>query len=232
MDSVKHGGNAATDLHRIKRSTSNNTPSNKTDYMKEALEDLVTLSLSICKKRGTLGVCPQGLPGPPGRDGHKGDKGNQGRRGRKGSQGMMGPPGRSGKQGIMGPPGIRGEKGIKGDTGAPGIPGMKGEPGESISAPKITLSSSQLTVNESTTASLLCSALGNPAPQITWSRENGVLPSSRTKVTAEGLMQIDDVRREDAGRYKCVAQNILGRKEEVASLVVQSKHLFKLCSFW
>ena len=126
--------------------------------MREALEDLVTLSLNICKKRGTLSVCPRGLPGPPGRAGPKGDKGDQGRRGRKASQGMMGQPGRSGKQGIMGPPGIRGEKGIKGDTGAPGILGRKGEPGESISAPKITLSSSHLTVNERTTASLLCSA--------------------------------------------------------------------------
>ena len=225
MDSVKHEGNAATDLHRIKRSTSNNTPSNKTDYMKEALEDLVTLSLNIYKKRGTLGVCPRGLPGPPGRDGHKGDKGNQGRRGRKGSQGMMGEPGRSGKQGIMGPPGIRGEKGIKGDTGVPGIPGMKGEPGESISAPKITLSSSQLTVNESNTASLLCSASGNPAPQVAWSRVNGVLPSNRTQVTSGGLMQINDVRLEDAGKYKCMAQNILGREEEVVGLTVQSKYL-------
>ena len=137
---------------------------------------------------------------------------------------MMGQPGISGKQGIMGPPGITGEKGIKGDTGAPGIPGMKGEQGESISVPKITLSSSQLTVNESTTASLLCSASGNPAPQITWSRKNGVLPTNRTKVTAEGLMQIDDVRLEDAGKYKCVARNILGKKKEVASLVVQGKH--------
>ena len=101
---------------------------------------------------------------------------------------------------------------------------MKGEQGESISVPKITLSSSHLTVNESTTASLLCSASGNPTPQVAWSRENGVLPSSRTTVTAEGLMQIDNARLEDAGKYKCVARNILGRKEEVASLVVQSKH--------
>ena len=219
---VKFEGNTAADLHRIKRSSGSDTPSNKTAYMREALEDLVTLSLNICKKRGTL-TCPRGLPGPPGRAGPKGNKGNQGRRGRKGSQGMMGQPGRSGKQGIMGPPGMRGEKGIKGDTGVPGIPGMKGEPGESISAPKITLSSSQLTVNESTTASLLCSASGNPASQITWSRENGVLLSNRTKVTAEGLMEIEDARLEDAGKYKCAAQNILGRKEEVTSLVVQSR---------
>ena len=136
---------------------------------------------------------------------------------------MMGPPGRSGKQGIMGPTGIRGERGIKGDTCAPGIPGMKGEPGESISVPKITLSSSQLIVNESTTALLLCSASGNPAPQVAWSRVNGVLPRNRTKVTSGGMIQIDDARLEDAGKYKCVAQNIVGRKEAVANLVVQSR---------
>ena len=140
---------------------------------------------------------------------------------------MMGQPGRSGKQGIMGPPGIRGEKGIKGDIVVPGIPGVKGEPGESISAPKVTVSTSQLTVNESTTASLLCSASGNPAPQVVWSRLNGTLPSNRNKVTSKGMMQIKDVRLEDAGKYKCVARNILGREEEVASLVVQSKSSLK-----
>ena len=43
VDSV----NPAADLHRIKRSTGNNTPPNKSDYVREALEDLVTLSLNI-----------------------------------------------------------------------------------------------------------------------------------------------------------------------------------------
>ena len=100
---------------------------------------------------------------------------------------------------------------------------MKGEPGESISAPKVTLSTSKLTVNESTPASLLCSASGNPAPQVAWSRVNGTLPGNRTKVTSVGLLQIKNVRLEDAG--KCVARNILGRKEKVASLVIQSKSM-------
>ena len=200
-------------LKRSTRSIANSPALNKSTNLKEVLEEVVTSSFKkICQNSGN--VCPRGRPGPPGR------------RGRKGSQGMMGQPGRSGKEGIMGPPGMRGEKGIKGDTGAPGIPGMKGEPGESISVPKITLSSSQLTVNESTTASLLCSASGNPAPQIAWSRENGVLPSNRTKGTLEGLMQIEDARLDDAGKYKCVARNILGRKEEVVSLIVQSKFVF------
>jgi len=181
--------------------------------MKEVFEDVVTSSFKkICQKSGSLDVCPRGLPGPPGR------------RGRKGPQGIMGPPGPGGKQGIMGPPGIRGEKGIKGDIGPPGIPGIKGEPGESISAPKVTISpASQLTVNESNTAALFCSASGNPAPQLSWVRVDGSLPSNRIKVTSDGLMQIDDVRLEDAGEYKCMARNILGKDENAASLVVQSK---------
>ena len=77
---------------------------------------------------------------------------------------------------------------LKEDIGPPGIPGIKGEPGESISAPKVTRSTSQLTVNESTTASLLCSASGNFAPQVAWSRLNGTLPSNRTKLTSEALI--------------------------------------------
>ena len=38
-------------------------------------------------------------------------------------------------------------------------------------------------------------------------------------------MQINDVRLKDAGKYKCLAQNILGREEDVVSLTVQSKYL-------
>ena len=156
----------------------------------------------------------------PGRDGSKGIKGDRGRRGKKG---MMGQPGRSGKRGIMGPPGIKGEKGVKGDICAPGIPGMKGEPGESISAPKVTVSSSQLTVNESDAAVLLCSTSGNPAPTLVCSRINETLPSNRTKVLSNGVIKIAGVQLVDAGKYKCVAQNVLGRDEKFASIIVQSE---------
>ena len=97
----------------------------------------------------------------------------------------MGPLGRSGKQDITGPPCMRGENEIKGDIGPPGIPGNKGEPGESISAPKVTISSaSQLTVNETNTAALFCSATGNPAPELPWVKINGSLPGNRIKMTA------------------------------------------------
>jgi len=154
-----------------------------------------------------------------------------------GRQGIIGPPGRSGKQGIMGPPGIRGEKGVKGDIGRPGIPGIQGEPGESISVPKVTISpAAELTVNESNTAALFCSGTGNPAPKLSWVRVDGSLPSNRTKVTSDGLLQIDDVCLEDAGKYKCMARNILGEDGKAANIIVQSKlrqkHITYVICFW
>ena len=216
-------------LVRFKRVVSSSTSSNDSgQFIKKALEDIVTTSLKICQKRGNLNVCQRGRPGPPGRAGNKGSKGNEGRRGRKGSPGIMGPPGKSGKQGIMGPPGIRGEKGIKGDIGPPGMPGVKGEPGESISEPEVTISPTSLTVNESNIAVFLCSVTGNPTANVTWTKINASLPSERTKVTSDGLLQIKDVRLEDAGRYRCMAKNLLGNDEEVTTLIVQSE-LITLC---
>ena len=212
-------------LLRFKRVISSSTSSNGSGFIKEALEDIVTTSLKICQKRGNFNVCPRGRPGPPGRAGNKGSKGNEGRRGRKGSQGIMGPPGKSGKQGIMGPPGIRGEKGIKGDIGPPGNPGIKGEPGESISEPEVTISPTSLTVNESNTAVFLCSVTGNPAANVTWTKINASFPSERAKVTSDGLLQINDVRLEDAGKYLCMAKNLLGNDEEVTILIVQSEFI-------
>jgi len=216
--------NSESKLLRFKRVISSSTSSNDSGFIKEALEDIVITSLKICQKRGNFNVCPRGRPGPPGRAGTQGIKGKEGRRGRKGSQGIMGPPGKSGKQGIMGPPGIRGEKGIKGDIGPSGIPGIKGEPGESISAPKVTISpASQLTVNESNTAVFSCSVSGNPTANLTWTKMSGSLPSDRAKVTSDGLLRIKDVRLEDAGKYRCMARNLLGNDEKVATLIVQSK---------
>ena len=215
-----------TKHQRFKRVVPSAISSNNSYYIRQVLEDMFTTSLKICQKHGNFNVCPRGRPGPPGRAGTKGVKGNEGRRGRKGFQGAMGPPGRSGKQGIMGPPGIRGEKGIKGDIGPPGIPGIKGEPGESISAPQVTISpASQLTVNENNNAVFFCSVSGNPAAKVTWNKVNGSLPGDRTKVSSDGLINIKDVRPEDAGKYKCLARNLLGNDEEVVALIVRSRLL-------
>ena len=208
---------------RLKRSISHPPPFNNSAKIRAMMEDIISSTWKICSNKGNLNVCPRGRPGPPGRAGPKGDRG---RKGRKGSQGIIGPPGKSGKQGIIGPPGIRGDKGMKGVIGPPGIPGIpgtKGEPGESISKPKVTISPPKLTVNESNTASFLCSVSGNPAAKIFWSKVNGSLPSNRTKVTSNGQVQIASVRMEEAGEYKCLARNILGEEEKTVILVVQSR---------
>ncbi|PFX16129.1 Collectin-11 [Stylophora pistillata] len=215
--STKHGED---ELHRLKRCISQPSPLNSSAHVKELFRDIISANLKMCQYQGQLNVCPRGRPGPPGRAGPKGDKGT------KGSRGIVGPPGRSGKQGKMGPSGVRGEKGIKGDIGPPGIPGIpgiKGQQGESISVPKVTISPPKLIVNETNTASLLCSVSGNLAAQISWSKANGSLPSDRTKVTSDGLIQITGVGLEDAGEYKCEARNILGKDEKAATLVVQSR---------
>ena len=42
-------------------------------------------------------------------------------------------------------------------------------------------------------------------------------------MTSDGLLQLKDVRVEDAGKYRCVARNLLGNDVEVTTLIVQSE---------
>lgn len=51
-------------------------------------------------------------------------------------------------------------------------------------------------------------------------------------MTSDGLMQIKDVRLEDAGRYRCMAKNLLGNDEQVTTLVVQSRSLINVANKW
>ena len=191
--------------------------------------------LQLCRsKKDRCVQGPSGPPGPPGPTGPKGTRGRRGQNGRagnKGDEGIMGPPGKSGKQGIMGPPGLRGQygpKGQKGDNGLPGIPGAKGEPGESISAPVVSISPERLTVNETGTASLQCSASGNPKPIVMWSRL-GIESASKLTGDLKGNLVIRNVKGSDAGLYQCSATNILGQKQAVARLVVHGKLIRDTC---
>ena len=129
----------------MKRSISQPSPLNSSAHVRELFGDIISTTLKICQCQGQLNVCPRGRPGPPRKAGPKGDKGT------KGSRGIIGPPGRSGRKGKTGPSGVRGEKEIKGNMGPPGmpgIPGIKGQPGESLSAPKVTISPPKLIVNQ------------------------------------------------------------------------------------
>ena len=168
-----------------------------------------------------------------------GPKGNTGRRGRSGTRGRPGPPGRPGSNGPPGikhgPIGAQGPMGIKGDVGVPGdpgpvgprgLPGMKGEkgePGQSISAPSLLQHPVGMTVNESQTAILKCTADGNPSPKVTWSRLNSSLTNGRHVVESSGALIVKDVRPGDEGVYSCRAENLLGQVNVSAKLTVQCK---------
>ncbi|XP_023688924.1 contactin-3-like [Paramormyrops kingsleyae] len=59
---------------------------------------------------------------------------------------------------------------------------------------------------------LECFALGNPVPEITWRRANGVPFPSKVKVQkSSAVLEIPDFQQEDAGGYECVAENTRGK---------------------
>ena len=137
----------------------------------------------------------------------------------------MGAPGKSGKQGIMGTVGPKGDpglKGQKGDTGPTGMPGAKGEPGESISAPVVAVSPTNLTVNESETASFQCSVSGNPEPAIVWSKR-GNLSEVNTSAVSRGRLLLKNVKARHSGEYQCSVTNILGHAQTLVQLVVNGE---------
>jgi len=197
---------------------------------------LAEMKTHLCQSKGaTCSLGPPGPPGPPGPRGQKGARGRRGQKGKtgnKGDKGIMGSLGRSGKQGIMGPPGLRGEagtKGQKGDIGPAGVPGAKGEPGETILAPTVAVSPAKLTVNESGSASLQCSASGNPEPVIKWRTVNNQSEISKSAFSnLRGELRFQNVKGSDSGVYECSAANILGNARAVVQLEVNGKCLILL----
>ena len=173
--------------------------------------------------------------------GRPGPKGNRGRRGKAGTRGKPGPPGKPGPNGPPGPIGAQGPKGTKGDIGKPGslgsvgltgpsgVKGAKGEPGQSLSAPSLLERPVGMTVNESQTAMLKCTADGNPKPKVTWSKLNSTLPFGRHVVESRGQLIVRDLKRGDEGVYSCRAESFLGQVNASAKLSVHCKPVFFFC---
>ena len=125
---------------------------------------------------------------------------------------LTGPPGKHGPigpQGPMGKKGDRGLQGLPGPVGPRGPLGEKGAPGQSISAPSLLQQPVETTVNESQTAILKCTAVGNPPPKVTWSKVNSSLHVGRHVVESSGALILQDVRPGDEGQYTCNAENLL-----------------------
>ena len=172
------------------------------------------------------------MPGPKGSTGRRG---KTGRPGPRGINGKPGPPGPIGKHGPRGPPGRTGQQGYPGPAGPhgppgpPGGPGPKGEPGPALSAPSLVSAPASLTVNETQTAKLICSANGNPPPNVTWYKVNSSLPVGRHQFTSGGVLVVKNVTSVDDGVYECVAGSILGNVKAKAKLNVQGTTPWRLC---
>lgn len=52
-----------------------------------------------------------------------------------------------------------------------------------------------------------CQATGDPQPKVTWMKENGQLPSGRSKVSKDGTLEIWNITEEDSGKYTCTASS-------------------------
>ena len=153
------------------------------------------------------------MAGPKGSTGRRG---KTGRPGPIGKHGPRGPPGRTGRQGYPGP------AGPPGPPGPPGETGPQGEPGPGLSAPSLVSASASLTVNETQTAKLMCSANGNPPPNVTWNKVNSSLPVGRHQLESRGTrLVVRNVTSEDDGVYECKAASILGKVTERTRLHVQ-----------
>ena len=105
----------------------------------------------------------------------------------------------------------------------------------------ITESPANLTVNQSFSVELNCTAFGNPIPQIVWSRDdtelsdneedtisvNTMVNDTRYTITSI-LLIISTIRSRNAGVYNCTAvnnvpNNINADNIQISELVVQGK---------
>lgn len=63
-----------------------------------------------------------------------------------------------------------------------------------------------------------------PPATITWEKDGSSLsPSDRIVILDQGVLQINNVKTEDEGNYRCIARNVAKTREsQVASLIVQT----------
>ncbi|XP_045072298.1 protogenin B-like [Coregonus clupeaformis] len=70
-----------------------------------------------------------------------------------------------------------------------------------------------LEVTEGSVARFTCQVTSNPPATITWELDQSTLPLETDRITVlpNGVLQIQNVQLEDAGKYRCVATNIGNR---------------------
>ncbi|KAG1971017.1 muscle, skeletal receptor tyrosine-protein kinase [Pimephales promelas] len=92
-----------------------------------------------------------------------------------------------------------------------------GEPAKSCGAlqlkmkPQIKRHPTNMTLVVESKAVLPCLTLGYPKPEISWIKEDDLIKvNSRITVLESGSLKINNIKKEDAGQYRCVARNSFG----------------------
>ncbi|XP_046896581.1 contactin-3 [Hypomesus transpacificus] len=71
---------------------------------------------------------------------------------------------------------------------------------------------------------LECFALGNPVPEITWKRANGIPFPSKVKMKYfNAVLEIPSFQQDDTGGYECVAENKMGKNIATGRLAFHAK---------
>ncbi|XP_044266426.1 basement membrane-specific heparan sulfate proteoglycan core protein isoform X20 [Tribolium madens] len=90
---------------------------------------------------------------------------------------------------------------------------------EVISPPRITLIPPRQVVRPGDNAYIQCSATGQQPITIRWVPVGRSFPPSVT--TRDGLIQFNNIKLSDAGRYRCTAVNTAGEADAVADVIVE-----------
>ena len=90
-----------------------------------------------------------------------------------------------------------------------------------VELPKFAVRPPQkLEVLASQNITVSCQATGDPKPTVTWMKENGELPSGRSKVSVDGTLEIWNFKEEDSGKYTCAASSIEVFKASISAMML------------
>lgn len=87
-----------------------------------------------------------------------------------------------------------------------------------------------ITVNESRTLILPCTATGFPVPDIRWTKRDDTLPTNRSYFDSQ-LLNITNVNYSDRGEFICTANNTVGVVNKTIHVQVQGNSQLMKLSF-
>lgn len=77
----------------------------------------------------------------------------------------------------------------------------------------------QLELSKHQNVTVSCQATGKPKPTVTWRKENGELPSGRSRFSVDGTLEIWNAKEEDSGMYTCTASSAMVFKTSSAMML-------------